>query len=578
MAEPDPERPCWADERLSFCGFTRPDAPGPAAVECATQVHGRTVHVAGDAPPADGDGLWTNRPGQLVAIRVADCTPLLLWDPEAGAVAAVHAGWRGTAQDIAGEAMRVGQRLGVDPERTRAAIGPCISGAAYEVGDEVVDGLRGAGLADCDFGLTMGPRGRPHVDLRLANRALLRRAGVPDASIEDVGGCSWTDPRYESYRRDGAASKRMRAIIGLALPALLALLIGCRPSPPPDVPDETLPTAEQTLRRAIADHPDDAWLRAQLARSLAAQGRHREATVQGRLALGADPQLWQAAYNLACHHAALGEADVAIRWLQAALAAGQVTQEEVLADPDLAPLHDDQRFAIYRNTGLLPSEEADALVQVQPARVAVGESATVTVSWIALNRPLMGDRSPPELSLLSPPLPLRPQARRETFSTGSEGGREFRQRTWHFGFSPTAPGPLAIGPFRVRGDDGEQLSGAVVLDVVPGEGPLTLGDPQFFGAPSSGDEPTLQALRAQSALVELAQADFEGPPLQWPWIRHGDAEVRGVRFRASSLDALPAAIPARPDGALRSVLVQRGPEGWSHVIDRRPAPDGSPAP
>jgi len=193
-------------------------------LENQLQVHGATVHVVrrkegGEPPdaPAEGDGLWTDSPGLPIAVRVADCVPILLWDPVARAVAAVHAGWRGTAADIVGAAIRAGAVLNVRPERLFAAIGPCISGARFEVGPEVVQGLRSAGLQDEQFGLHTGPRGRPHVDLRLANRALLVRAGVLDENIEDVGGCTFDQPDlHHSWRRDGAAAGRMRGIIELA--------------------------------------------------------------------------------------------------------------------------------------------------------------------------------------------------------------------------------------------------------------------------------------------------------------------------------------------------------------------------
>ena len=214
--------PTWATPALALCGFSTRSDPGPDALENAVQVHGATVHIIGEgastpAPPAAGDGLWTRRAGLPIAVRVADCVPILLWDPVAGAVAAVHAGWRGTAADIVGAALEVGAALGVQPERTLAAIGPCISGARFEVGPEVVAALRGLGLEDDAFGLHTGAGGRPHVDLRAANRALLLRAGALDRHIEDLGGCTFDQPeRFHSWRRDREAAGRLRGVIGLA--------------------------------------------------------------------------------------------------------------------------------------------------------------------------------------------------------------------------------------------------------------------------------------------------------------------------------------------------------------------------
>ena len=211
------ERPSWADDpRLAICGFETRHALGPEAVSNVVQEHGTEVHlVATAAPPQAGDGLWTTTPELPIAIRVADCVPILLWDPVAGAVAAVHAGWRGTAANIVAAAFAAAT-ASVVPSRVFAAIGPCISVERFEVGPEVVEGLRGAGLSDEQLRLRTGPSGKPHVDLRSANRALLRRAGVPDDRIEDVGGCTMSDERYESYRRDGPRSRRQRGIIALA--------------------------------------------------------------------------------------------------------------------------------------------------------------------------------------------------------------------------------------------------------------------------------------------------------------------------------------------------------------------------
>lgn len=219
-----PLAPSWASPDLAVCRFSTRSWAGPEALANRRQVHGATVHVLPSTPdgrapepPEQGDGIWTDHPGLAIAIRIADCVPILLWDPVARAVAAVHAGWRGTAADIAGTAVRVGARLGVQPARLHAAIGPCISGARFEVGPDVVNALRAVGLTDDQLGLHTGPRGRPHVDLRRANRALLIRAGLSDARIEDVGGCTYDQPDvHHSWRRDGSAAGRDRAIIALA--------------------------------------------------------------------------------------------------------------------------------------------------------------------------------------------------------------------------------------------------------------------------------------------------------------------------------------------------------------------------
>ncbi len=582
------ERPTWADDpRLGPCGFSLRGRPSPPALSFVTQVHGADVVVVGPGDrPLEGDGLWTTTPGLAVAVRVADCVPILLWDPEAGAVAAVHAGWRGTAQDIVGHALRVGASLGVDPSRARAAIGPCISRDAFEVGPEVVAGLRSLGLDEGALRLQTGPQGRPHVDLRSVNRALLRRAGLRDEHIEDVGGCTVSDPgRYESYRRDGARSGRMRGIIALAGALLLAWLPACKPEPID--PAATLDGAQQALEQGgavraevdvrgwLEQHPDDALARALLGRALHAQGRHREASVQSRLALGIDPGLWQAAYNLACHHAALGDVDHAIHWLQAALASDQITREQVRADPDLASLLNDHRMAFYLAGGVLSRQEEDAIAMVSPRAVAVGDPVTLTVVALSLNRPLMGERHPLELRPLRPlpPNVLEPRTRRETFSTGDEGGREYAQRTLHFGFRPTTAGTVPLGPFKVQEADRQHRTTTVLLDVGPGTAP-DQGPPAealgggFLRAPSEVDGALIDDHIARGGALVVLEAD-DPMPADAPWTPGPKGDTRVFRYRAVDLEALPDSLPPRQDPVFRSILVQRASEGWSHVWEIR---------
>ncbi len=192
--------------------------PG-APVGLASQTHGVTV-LDGDAAATgagrvelgEGDALVLTAPGALIAVRVADCVPILLSAP--GAVAAVHAGWRGTVAGILPRALAVlTARAGVGPEAVRAAIGPAIGPCCYEVGDEVVTAL--LAVAPEDVALRPGPR-RPHADLRAVNEALLRAAGV--RQIEHVGPCTRCSPDHYSHRRDGEATGRLAGVIGLRGP------------------------------------------------------------------------------------------------------------------------------------------------------------------------------------------------------------------------------------------------------------------------------------------------------------------------------------------------------------------------
>jgi YfiH family protein len=596
------ESPSWRDERLDLCGFTLRGSAPVAATTCTTQEHARQVHlIDGPDSPPRGDALWTRSPGLPIAVRVADCVPVLLWDPEAEAVAAVHAGWRGTAMDIVGAAVRAAGPIGVRPERLKAAIGPSIGPCCFEVGSEVVGALVDCGLSEHQIGARLGPRGRPHVDLRAANRALLQRAGLADQNIEDVGGCSHCEPqRYESYRRDGARSGRMHGVISLAraLAVGLGLLLGTgcdaqKPEPSPDalvaaradaaaaMIEEGEPQgAEVEVRDLLEERPDDAHLRALLARSLHGQQRYTEALVQGRLALGIDPQLWQAAYNLACSSAALGDLDQSIRWLQVALRSGVPSAREVASDPDLLSLQDDHRFSFYLATGILSRDEKDALALVQPSSVKVGEMATVTLTAIALNRPLMSPRERVEVRPASPFPPgfILPVSRRETFSTGEEGGREYSQRTFQYTFEVLRSGLLQLGPFEVRQGDSVHWTEPLLLRVQEGDGTALersaqralLAPGEFFASPSLVDE-RLRLQHEQRGGTVVALDPLAEQAIESPWRAHSGSESRYFQFRAAGIERLPGSLPPRQPQVFRSIFIQRGTEGFSHVAELRPS-------
>ncbi len=187
-----------------------------ASLALVSQVHGRRVLHAtapsgGLATLGEGDALVTTTPGLALAIRTADCVPILL--AADGGVAAVHAGWRGVAADIAGAAVTaLLAATGADPSTLQAAIGPCIRAPVYEVGDDVVDAIAGSGVPRAVF-VRPGTRGRPHVDLAAAVAAQLGRMGVQD--IEDTEMCTFTDERWYSHRRDGPITGRQAAVIVL---------------------------------------------------------------------------------------------------------------------------------------------------------------------------------------------------------------------------------------------------------------------------------------------------------------------------------------------------------------------------
>jgi YfiH family protein len=189
----------------------------PAALRQVTQVHGaRVVDAAAmpDDPAAreEADAL-TLAPGgrsraRAVGVRVADCVPVLVAATDTGEIAAIHAGWRGVAANVIGEA--VGRLKG---KALVAAVGPCIGPCCFEVGPEVVPPLLAATGGDVRI-VARREGEKAYVDLRAAVRRQLERAGASD--VEDVPGCTSCDAgRFFSYRRDGQRSGRHLAVIAL---------------------------------------------------------------------------------------------------------------------------------------------------------------------------------------------------------------------------------------------------------------------------------------------------------------------------------------------------------------------------
>jgi YfiH family protein len=180
-------------------------ALGVGEVAGLNQVHGRdVVSLRSDSPrvpgPCSGDALVCNDTRVAVAVRAADCVPLLLADPECGAVAAVHAGWRGTAAGVATAAVEALTReFGTRPADLVVAIGPSIGACCYEVGSELVDAFAAAGhpryLIDRWFVVPPAPRGSQErstlkLDVAGANRDQLVLAGVREESVFLCGLCT----------------------------------------------------------------------------------------------------------------------------------------------------------------------------------------------------------------------------------------------------------------------------------------------------------------------------------------------------------------------------------------------------
>jgi YfiH family protein len=186
------------------------------------QLHGAGVAAASsDRPrpwsPPEADAIVSNDPSAAISVRVADCVPILLADDTGRRVAAIHAGWRGTAKRavIAGiEAMQA--LYGVRPERLTAAVGPCIGPCCYEVSDDVLDGFRAAGHHPQILAAWFSPAeaGRLRLDLWRATRDQLEGAGLLPPNIHISELCTKTHADVlHSYRAEGKAAGRMVGVI-----------------------------------------------------------------------------------------------------------------------------------------------------------------------------------------------------------------------------------------------------------------------------------------------------------------------------------------------------------------------------
>jgi len=157
------------------------------------------------------DALVTDLPGVVLTILTADCVPILLYDPVQRAIGAVHAGWRGTQQEIVRKTIeRMGEQYGTKPEDLITGIGPAIGGCCYEVGGEVAKHFIDYPEAWTDKG-----EGKYLLDTKRINARQLIELGVPEAQIEISPYCTSCDvDRFFSYRAEqGTAGRFMSCIM-----------------------------------------------------------------------------------------------------------------------------------------------------------------------------------------------------------------------------------------------------------------------------------------------------------------------------------------------------------------------------
>lgn len=189
-----------------------------------TQCHGTDILVI-DEPNSDFahfqklecDAIITNQPQVMIAVGVADCLPILLLDPEKRVVAALHAGWKGTAANIAAKGLQsMVNVFGSRKEDILSALGPAIGPCCYEVDEPVKQAFVAAGT-DWDRCAEAAGDNKWRLSLTAANRAQLLAAGLPEANMEVAGQCvccqqDW----FFSYRRDGGETGRQAGFIMLS--------------------------------------------------------------------------------------------------------------------------------------------------------------------------------------------------------------------------------------------------------------------------------------------------------------------------------------------------------------------------
>ncbi len=185
------------------------------------QVHGTDALVVDRALtpearfPGEWDALITDQPGVMVAVRTADCVPVLIHDPRRRVVAAVHAGWRGAVAGIVSKTLALMEtRFGSHPSHVRVSIGPSAGACCYEVDEPVLDPLR---RQFRDWGkVVCVRRGKSYLDLKLLIREQVQAVGTSAAHVTAVNVCTVChEDLFFSYRREGKVIGTMVSAIGL---------------------------------------------------------------------------------------------------------------------------------------------------------------------------------------------------------------------------------------------------------------------------------------------------------------------------------------------------------------------------
>lgn len=192
----------------------------PGHLYVVSQVHGRAFVVLDGTEDRSevgrrvADITVSKTAGVGCGIRTADCVSVLVGDRRSGAAAAIHSGWRGTADNVTAAGVGALRELVGDAGDLVAAIGPHIERCCFEVDEDVAAELSRASTLGRSAVTAAFGSAKVHVDLRAIVRAQLEELGVPAASIDDVPGCTCCDARrFYSFRRDKDQSGRMASVI-----------------------------------------------------------------------------------------------------------------------------------------------------------------------------------------------------------------------------------------------------------------------------------------------------------------------------------------------------------------------------
>lgn len=198
-------------------GFGTREETRPSNIVTAQQVHGKSIVEVTEIPSREPEGfdiVLTDRPGIAVAVKTADCLPILIVEPAARIVAAVHAGWKGTLGRVSQAAVRRIIEKGGKAENLVCALGPNMVAGCLEVEADVFQDF------EKEFAgwpvLKQVLETQWLLDVALTNRLQLRETGIPEHRIDRIDLCTHCRPDlFWSYRRDGEKAGRMVSFIGL---------------------------------------------------------------------------------------------------------------------------------------------------------------------------------------------------------------------------------------------------------------------------------------------------------------------------------------------------------------------------